>query len=191
MQPHCFNLELKILGCEFYFFWWIGNFGMASISLLVFFVLSHLLLLHSAELPNCSSFHCGKFGIIGFPFFNTKYPFCSGLLAVNCDGTPPTIQLELGGRQYEVKKISYTNTTQSTTRIEDPLLWDYLNTQKCESVTNWTFPSSPSLSYEITSPNQTLFKCNHTLHITSPINFKNMSCRVYNIYYSHSNLILD
>ena len=113
---------------------------MASISLLVFFVLSHLLLFHSAELPNCSSFNCGKFSIIGFPFFNTKYPFCGGLLAVNCDGTPSTIQLEWGGRQNEVIKISYTNTTQST-RIKDSLLLDYLNTQKCESVTNWTFPT--------------------------------------------------
>jgi hypothetical protein len=97
-------------------------------------------------------------------------------LAVNCDGTPPTIQLEWGGRPYEVINISYTNTTQSTTRIKDPLLLDYLNTQKCESLTNLTFPSSPSISYEITSPNQTLFKCNRTLPITSPTNFKNMSC---------------
>ena len=88
---------------------------MASISLFVFFVLSHLLLLHSTEEENslysyCSPFHCGKFGIIGFPFYNRKYPFCCGLLAVNCDGTPPTIQLEWSGRQYEVINISYTNT---------------------------------------------------------------------------------
>ena len=161
---------------------------MASISLFVLFVLSHLLLLHSAELPNCSSFQCGKFGIIGFPFFNRKYPSCGGLFAVDCDGTPPTIQLVWGGRQHEVINISYTNTTQSTTRIKDLSLLDYLNTRKCESITNLTFPSSPSISYEITSPNQTLFKCNRTLHITSPTNFKNMSCHDdYNIYYSHSN----
>ena len=120
---------------------------MASISLFVIFVLSHLLLLHSAEeehslYSNCSPFHCGKFGI----------------------------QLEWGGRQYDVIKISYTNTTLSTTRIKDPLLLDYLNTQNWDSVTKLTFPSSP---------------CNRTLPITSPINFKNMSCHDdYNIYYS-------
>ena len=167
---------------------------MASVSLFVFFVLSHLLLLHSAEeenslYSNCSFFKCGKFGSIGFPFFNSKYPFCrGGLLGVNCDGTPPTIQLELGGKQYEVINISYTNTTQSTTHIKDPLLLDFLKPQKCESITNLTFPSPPSISYEITSPNQTLFKCNRTLPITSPPNFKHVSCLDnYNIYYSHSN----
>ena len=161
---------------------------MASISLFVLFVLSHLLLLHSAELPNCSSFQCGKFGIIGFPFFNRKYPSCGGLFAVDCDGTPPTIQLVWGGRQHEVINISYTNTTQSTTRIKDLSLLDYLNTRKCESITNLTFPSSPYISFEITSPNQTLFKCNRTLPITSPPNFKNMTCHDdYNIYYNHSN----
>ena len=165
---------------------------MASLSLFVFFVVSELLLLHSAEAvnrnpPNCSYFQCGIFGIIGFPFFEGIYPICGGLLAVNCYRTPPTIQLELGGREYEVINISYTNTTQSTTRIKDLSLLDHWNAQKCESVTNLTFPSSPSISYEITSPNQTLFKCNRTLPITSPKNFTQRSCGDYNIYYSHSN----
>ena len=165
---------------------------MPSISLFVFFVLSHLLLLHSAEAenrnpPNCSSFQCGYLGIIGFPFFNSKYPICGGLLAVNCDGTLPTIQQELGGRKCEVINISYTNTTLYTTRIKDPLLSDYFNNRNCESLTNSTFPSSPSISYEITSPKQTLFKCNRTSNITSPENFKNISCGDYNIYYSLSN----
>ena len=140
---------------------------MASISLFVIFVLSHLLLLHSAEeehslYSNCSPFHCGKFGI----------------------------QLEWGGRQYDVIKISYTNTTLSTTRIKDPLLLDHLDIGNCESLTNLTFPRSPSpsISYEITSPNQTLFKCNHSLNTTYLTNFKKISCHDdYNIYYSQSN----
>jgi hypothetical protein len=165
---------------------------MPSLSLFVFFVLSHLLLLHSAEEEkrkplNCSPFQCGKFGIIGFPFYNRKYSFCGGLLAVNCDGTPPTIELEWAGRQFEVINISYTNTTPSTTRIKDLSLSDHLNARKCEFLTNLTFPGSPSISYEITSPNQTLFKCNRTPPITSPENFKNFSCGDYNTYYSQSN----
>ena len=167
---------------------------MASLSLFVFFVLSHLLLLHSAEgenriPPNCS-FHCGNL-IIGFPFYNLEYPICDGsLLAVNCNSTPPTIQLDWSGRPYEVIKFSYTNTTQSTTRIKDPLLSDPLNIRNCEFLTYWTFPRSPSpsISYEITSPNQTLFKCNHSLNTTYLTNFKKISCHDgYNIYYSQSN----
>ena len=45
---------------------------MAYVTLFVFFLLTHLLLLHSAEgvertYPDCSPFNCGKFGIISFP----------------------------------------------------------------------------------------------------------------------------
>ena len=168
---------------------------MASLSISVFFVLSHLLLLHLAEgenriPPYCSSFHCGNLGIIGFPFFDITNPFCGGLLPVNCDKTPPTIQPDWwwSGREYEVINFSYTNTTQSTTHIKDLSLSDHLNTQKCEFLTNLTFLHFPFISYEITSPNQTLFKCNRTLPITSPTNFKKLNCNDdYNIYYSHSN----
>ena len=166
---------------------------MASISLFVFFVLSHLLLLHSAEeeyslYSNCSPFHCGKFGNISFPFFNSKHHPCGSLLAVNCDETPPTIQLSWDprARPYEVINISYSNTsTTQSTRFKDLSLWENLNAQQyCNVLHNLTFPSSPSISYEITSPNQTLFKCNRTPNITSPRNFKNISCGDYNIYCS-------
>ncbi|KAK7836214.1 hypothetical protein CFP56_022820, partial [Quercus suber] len=85
---------------------------MVSVSLFVFFVLSHLSLLHSVELQ----------------FIAT--------LPVNCDKTPPTIQLG--------------NTTQSM-RIKDFLLSDYLTSQKCEFLTktrithsNDSSPSFPS-----------------------------------------------
>jgi hypothetical protein len=163
---------------------------MASLPLFVFFVLSHLLLLHSAEEenrnpPSCSSFQCGKFGIIGFPFTNSVkliLRFIASKLYPNTSDDPTGGS----GRQYEVINISYTNTTQST-RIRDLLLLETLNNRNCESLTNLSFPNSPSISYEITSPKQTLFKCNRTPNITSPENFKNISCGDYNIYYSHSN----
>ena len=163
---------------------------MASLPLFVFFVLSHLLLLHPAEAenrnpPSCSSFQCGKFGFIGFPFTNSTSSSC-GLLPVNCTQTPPTIRLEGNGGPYEVINISYTNTTQST-RIKDLLLSDNLNNQKCQYLTNSTLPNSALISYEITSPKQTLFKCNRTPNIASPENFKNISCGDYNIYFSQSN----
>ncbi|KAM3740817.1 hypothetical protein ACB098_08G127900 [Castanea mollissima] len=163
---------------------------MACVSLFVFFLLSRLLLLHSAEevnrtLPNCSSFQCGKLGIIGFPFTDSSHPLC-GLLPVKCDEMPPTIQLGWGRGPYEVINISYTNTT-LITRIKDLLLSDALNTQKCESVTNFTLPNSPFISFKLTTPSQTLFKCNRTLGIASPRNFTLRNCGDYSLYYSHLN----
>ena len=110
------------------------KFGMASISLIVFFVLSHLLLLYLAEEenrnhPNCSPLQCGNVGIIRFPFrFSNSSDHTCGLVKVHCEETPPMIQLRWGGRQYELINISYTNTTQST-RIKDLLLSNNLNTQ--------------------------------------------------------------
>ena len=166
------------------------HFGMACVSLFVFFLLTHLLLLHSAEevnrtVPNCSPFQCGKLGIIGFPFTDSSNPIC-GLLPVKCDEIPPTIQLGWNRGPYEVINISYTNTTLFT-RIKDLLLSDALNTQKCESVTNFTLPNSPFISFKLTTPSQTLFKCNSTLGIASPRNFTYRSCGVYSLYYSHLN----
>ena len=174
------------------FSWWIRNFEMASISLIVFFVLSHLLLLYSAEVenrnhPNCSPLQCGNVGIIRFPFrFSNSSDHTCGLVKVHCEETPPMIQLGWSGRPYELINISYTNTTQST-RIRDLLLLETLNNRNCKTLTNLSFPSFPSISYEITSTKQTLFNCSHTLHIASPEKIKNMSCGDYNIYYSHSN----
>ncbi|XP_075636166.1 LEAF RUST 10 DISEASE-RESISTANCE LOCUS RECEPTOR-LIKE PROTEIN KINASE-like 2.4 isoform X2 [Castanea sativa] len=163
---------------------------MACVSLFVFFLLSRLLLLHSAEevnrtLPNCSSFQCGKLGIIGFPFTDSSHPLC-GLLPVKCDEMPPTIQLGWSRGPYEVINISYTNTT-LITRIKDLLLSDALITQKCESVTNFTLPNSPFISFKLTTPSQTLFKCNRTLGIASPRNFTRRNCGDYSLYYSHLN----
>ncbi|KAL4611816.1 hypothetical protein ACB092_08G153000 [Castanea dentata] len=162
---------------------------MAFGSVFVFFLLTNLLLLHSAEEeksthPNCPSFQCAKFGTIGFPFTNGSQPSC-GLLPVNCDEPIPLIQLPLGlsGKPYEVINISYTNSTQSI-RIMDFSLLKYLRTEKCEYLTNFTLPNSPLISFKLITPNQTLFKCNRILDITSPRDFKYKSCGNYNFYYS-------
>ena len=170
---------------------------MASVSLFVFFVLSHLLLLHSAEEeegkrenPYCRSFQCGKLGNISFPFTKIPhlFPFC-GLALVKCDETPPMIHLpwERRERQIEVLNISYTNATQHI-RVKDHSLLEYLKTNKCENLDKFAFPHSPLISFKLTTPNRTLFKCNHTLHITPHRNFKNVTCRDhYNFYYSPLN----
>ena len=171
---------------------------MASVSLFVFFVLSHLVLLHSAEKekkrenPFCLPFQCGKLGNISFPF--TKIPFRSqfcGLMHVKCDEPHPTIKLPLDDqrreRRYEVINISHTITTQHI-RVKDLWLLEYLNTNKCENLANFTFPHSPSIPLKPTTPSRTLFKCNRTLHSTPHRNFKNVTCRDnYNFYYSPLN----
>ena len=169
------------------------------LSVCFFFVLSHLVLLHSAEEegkrenPNCRHFQCGILGNISFPFTEIPplFPFC-GLMQVECDKTPPMIHLPISvlrgwsKRQYEVLNISYTNTAQHI-RVKDHLLSDYLKSNTCYYFDNFAFPNSPFISFKLTTPNRTLFKCNYALHITSPRNFKKMTCRFYNIYYSPSN----
>ncbi|XP_030955857.1 LEAF RUST 10 DISEASE-RESISTANCE LOCUS RECEPTOR-LIKE PROTEIN KINASE-like 1.1 [Quercus lobata] len=174
---------------------------MASVSLFVFFVLSHLVLLHSAEEEGkqendyCRHFQCGKLGNISFPFTKIPLPslFCH-FMQVDCDETPPMIHLPIslpwgwgwGERQYEVLNISYTNTTQHI-RVKDRSLWEYLNSNKCYYLDYYAFPKSPFISFKLTTPNRTLFKCNSDLNITFPRNFKNMTCGYHNIYYSPSN----
>ena len=163
---------------------------MASVYLFVFFVLSHLLV-HSAEEgnlnpPPCPFFHCGKFGSVSFPFEKSTNSYC-GLLTVACDETTPSIQLGRDGRSYDVINISQSNTSYATIRVKDRVLQEHLNLRRCSLLGTLTFPNSPFVSFEVTSPNQTLFKCKHTLNLTAPINLKNTSCYDYNIYYSHSN----
>ena len=181
---------------------------MASVSLFVVFVLSHLVLLHSAEEegkrenPYCLPSQCGKLDI-SFPFTEhpPPIPFC-GLMQVECDETHPMIILPTGDRwgerRYEVINLSYTSTTQHI-RVKDHWLLEYLNTNDhsllkyletnitCENLNHFAFPSTPFISFNLTTPNRTLFKCNRPLDITFPRNFKKITCRGYNIYYSPSN----
>ena len=167
---------------------------MASVSLFVLiFVLSHLVLLHSApENPYCLPFQCGKLGNISFPFTKIPEPFLfCGLMQVECDETHPMINFPLGDSwrkgRYEVIDISHTDTTQHI-RVKDHSLLEYLKTKKCESLNNFAFPYSPFISFNLTTPSRTLFKCYRTLQSTSDRNFKNMNCRDhYNFYYSPSN----
>ncbi|GMY18429.1 LEAF RUST 10 DISEASE-RESISTANCE LOCUS RECEPTOR-LIKE PROTEIN KINASE-like 1.1 [Fagus crenata] len=175
---------------------------MASVSLFVFFLFSHLVLLHSTEggkgtHSNCLPFRCGKLGVIGFPFANTTNPSC-GIFTVNCDVINPMIQLGRDGRSYDVKIISQSNATKdvkgqehlksnATIRVKDQVFQEHLNLSRCDLLSNLSLPNSTYISFEITSPNQTLFKCNRTLNFTSPRDFKSIGCNDYNIYYSHSN----
>ena len=163
---------------------------MASVYLFIFFVLSHLLVHSAAEgkwnQPNCPFFHCGKFGSIGFPFAKSTNSYC-GLLTVDCNEATPMIQVGREGRLYDAINISQSNTSYATLRVKDQVLQEHLNLRRYCLLGTLTFPNSPFVSFEITTPNQTLFKCKRTLNLTLPRNFKNTSCNDYNIYYSHSN----
>ncbi|KAK7841048.1 leaf rust 10 disease-resistance locus receptor-like protein kinase-like 1.1 [Quercus suber] len=131
---------------------------MASVPLFVFFLLSQLVLLHSADgkwnHPNCASFHCEKLGSISFPFANSN-SYC-GLCPVDCDETTPMIQLGRDGRSYDVINISQSNTSYATIRVKDQVLQEHLKLRRCELLSTLTFPNSNSISFEVTSPNQTL-----------------------------------
>ena len=142
---------------------------MASVSLFVFLVLSHLVLLLSAEeeenrgRPSCWPFqYCENFGDIYFPFTQSTPPFC-GLLKVEChrDEKPPTILLPVGvpgsEKPYEVINISY---TPQQIGVRGPSLSEDRDTNNCEFV----LPHSPFISFKLNTTNQ---KCNHTPDFTS------------------------
>nr|GME06432.1 LEAF RUST 10 DISEASE-RESISTANCE LOCUS RECEPTOR-LIKE PROTEIN KINASE-like 1.1 [Ipomoea batatas] len=58
-----------------------------------------------AELSNCTKeFPCGAIGFVDFPFAKHTQPHC-GLVPLNCDTTPPTLQLETGGDWYPLQLL--------------------------------------------------------------------------------------
>ena len=83
--------------------------------------------------------------------------------------------------------ISFPQSNTTSIRIKDQALEEKLSSNNCEALTNLTSPDYKIVSFERITPKQTLFKCNHTLNITAPKNFKTWVCNDYNIYYSHSN----
>jgi hypothetical protein len=66
----------------------------------------------------CPEFHCRNLRPLGFPFTNKSKPEC-GVFTVDCGDQYSTIQLEEGGRSYQVLSISPDNTI----RIFDIELW--------------------------------------------------------------------
>ncbi|XP_059430428.1 LEAF RUST 10 DISEASE-RESISTANCE LOCUS RECEPTOR-LIKE PROTEIN KINASE-like 1.1 [Corylus avellana] len=164
---------------------------MASVFLFVFFVLSHFVLLLSAQeeeeggfAQRCPEFHCRYPNVTGFPFTNMSNPEC-GVNIVDCQVPNPMIKLN-GGRPYEFLGFFLNN---STIRMFDNELWDHMVFRRCESLTNLSFPNSSFISFEIITPNQTFFKCKSDPYIPPPPKFKNTSCRgEYNIYYSDSSV---
>ncbi|KAL5830573.1 hypothetical protein ACOSQ3_020041 [Xanthoceras sorbifolium] len=86
---------------------------MALASYLVFFLVSHQLLLSLSEQdpnPRCPPFLCGGRNI-GFPFSNHTHPECGLFVVDNCNERFfPKIQLVKNELSFYVKDISQDNT---------------------------------------------------------------------------------
>ncbi|CAL5421605.1 unnamed protein product [Camellia sinensis] len=132
-------------------------------SILAFFVLSHLLFLHSAGEDNTSfqncpqSFQCGRLGQINFPYSNTTYPQC-GFCTVDCSEATPKLNFGVEQQWYEVHDKFLNHEVQNVT---DKILESLIKSKSCDVFTFY-LPTSllitPSVSF-IVSPNLTFFKC--------------------------------
>ncbi|XP_035542236.1 rust resistance kinase Lr10-like isoform X2 [Juglans regia] len=156
---------------------------MASVSaLFVFFLLSYLVLLLSAQPEetysshNCPPFPCGDLGWIGFPFASITHPNC-GIGIVDCSKNPVMIQLVKGDyRWYELISSSVHQPNAYDLVILDRTLLKNLSSGRCELLTNWTIPQSPFISFQIISTNRTFVKCNSTVHDLGPMESGDINC---------------
>ncbi|GMP83458.1 hypothetical protein CsSME_00037360 [Camellia sinensis var. sinensis] len=133
-------------------------------SILAFFVLSHLLFLHTAGEDNTSfqncpqSFQCGKLGQINFPYSNISYPHC-GLCTVDCREKVPKLNFSVD-IWYELHgKLS--NDDDHILNVTDKNLESLIKSNSCDVFDfylNWSLPTTPSVSFTV-SPILTLFKC--------------------------------
>ncbi|KAF5442368.1 hypothetical protein F2P56_035031 [Juglans regia] len=176
---------------------------MASVSaLFVFFLLSYLVLLLSAQPEetysshNCHPFRCGDLDRIGFPFANTTHPKC-GVGIVSCNNETETIQLAVTDeRQYEVINISWIPDQPNAAYvlgIRDQEPWENWDSVRCESIKNLStkyIPKSPSISFEIISPNRNFVRCDRPvpdLPDLGLIELKSIKCRDNYHVYHHTN----
>ncbi|PSR91138.1 Leaf rust 10 disease-resistance locus receptor-like protein kinase [Actinidia chinensis var. chinensis] len=154
---------------------------MAVPSILLVFVVSHLLLLHSAGCPE--SFDCGTHGQIQFPYTNSTYPDC-GLVPVNCSKSLP--EVISGERRYEVTS----QLEEDSIKIKDRYLEKLIKPDRCDLVGyNLSITSSPFISF---TPNLTLFKCSNGSDGRPPQtddyfrgNPSHRDCQNYTLYYKY------
>ncbi|KAI8022010.1 LEAF RUST 10 DISEASE-RESISTANCE LOCUS RECEPTOR-LIKE PROTEIN KINASE-like 1.1 [Camellia lanceoleosa] len=166
---------------------WVFRMGFPSI--FSFFVVSHLVIVHSTWQDDMhyqhgcpQSFNCGKLGPIKFPFSNdSTYSQC-GLCTVNCSEPVPKLHFWLMEERYEVKEFL----NDEAVNVSDKLI----SSNSCDIFSNLLLPPpTPSISYTI-SPNLTLFKCPTNSSSkpqlqTEVYNFTN--CPGYTVYYTDPN----
>nr|GMD26671.1 LEAF RUST 10 DISEASE-RESISTANCE LOCUS RECEPTOR-LIKE PROTEIN KINASE-like 1.1 isoform X2 [Ipomoea batatas] len=113
-------------------------------------------------LSNCTKeFSCGDLGFVGFPFAKHTQPHCS-LVAVNCDTTPPNVQLGTGGDWYQLQQVQNLKGDYAI-KLGDSKLQKHFESHNYSNL-NYTihFQNSPSftfLNWDASILN-TLLKCN-------------------------------
>ncbi|KAH9746731.1 protein kinase domain-containing protein [Citrus sinensis] len=159
---------------------------MACYSFLVFFVISQLLLLSSAEeereLNKTCPFSfppCGNLSQFTFPFTNRTHPECGLMVVDNCNEPVQRIRLGKAGPFYNILNIAQ----DVSITLEDQVFQSHLNERSSESFKNLSLPSSASLSFEIKSK-LSLFRCTDKLdnNLTS---FHSTCNNSSFIYYNH------
>ncbi|XLR01906.1 hypothetical protein S83_068104 [Arachis hypogaea] len=165
---------------------------MALPYLLLFFFFLILLLTGHCENEkqhNCPrSFDCGSRGRFQYPFTKAELPHCGLLLIHGCQGTyysRKMIQLDKNATTLELTGSLDSNTIIT---LYDADFHASLEQNKCHALnTTYTLPPpSPLLSIYI-EYNVTLFRCNHNLRIKLPLDYGNLTCRDYDIYYDKIN----
>ncbi|TQD94328.1 hypothetical protein C1H46_020142 [Malus baccata] len=155
---------------------------MAPVALFILSVLSHLMVLHSAEYSaeepakHCPGHFCNDIvGDISFPFRSPGDPLGCGLFTVDCsepDG--PKIQLKEGGYWYE-----FQGPLSNSIFIKDRNLADRLEKDRCDGSVfdDLSLPSAfPIPEVALFTHNHTLFICGATLDKNSYPQL-NDSCR--------------
>lgn len=156
--------------------------------LLSFFLVSHLLVLHSSVFSCPSSFDCGTHAPFKFPFTNRAYYEC-GLCTLSCD--EGALKVKLGD---EGKSIQVSNLADDAIKISDPFLEKLIKSKNCDFFSYVHPINTGSISYTI-SPNQTFFKClnsspDHEDQIDKyfPGRYTPYKdCEGYTVYYSYPN----
>ncbi|GMI74898.1 Leaf rust 10 disease-resistance locus receptor-like protein kinase-like 4 [Hibiscus trionum] len=128
---------------------------------------------------DCPRFPCGKLGDLAFPYTQRDRPDCGMFVVKGCNSSTNQsvqVQLEQGGRWYEVDEISQGDTL----TIYDEILAK----RDCQSLNKLSLPNLPYVSFEI-APNITLCKCKTALNLSLPkeAEFRHTSCDNYTIYY--------
>ncbi|KAF2317799.1 hypothetical protein GH714_041113 [Hevea brasiliensis] len=167
--------------------------GMGVLSFLVLFALfrpaaSYSLADTDDFFKRCPEIDCGKLGKIIAPFTNKTLPqWCAPFVVDDCDKEHQKIQLNRGGRWYEIESIHQSNTID----ITDTEFQKQLNSRQCQSFKNFNFPSFNYVRFTITN-NLTLFKCNHASNLSPHPNFyfNYTECNNFSIYYTYMNRTL-
>ncbi|KAL8470760.1 hypothetical protein ACS0TY_033360 [Phlomoides rotata] len=151
---------------------------MALVKIIFFMFVCRLLLLNPADSECEKSFRCGGLSSLEFPLSRVDDPECGVFLVDGCDSDNPIIQLEAGGRWYEIlRKVS-----QNSLSIRDPEMDRLSKAKNCYTFHNLSMPKSPHSSF-IVSPNITFFTCWTQTHFEY---YSSKDCPPFTLYFPNT-----